>query len=195
MGPIVLLSPVSAPSATILQISIGAGNGIRTRDPELGRLALYQLSYSRPPERRLSLRHWWRGEDSNLRRHKPADLQSAPFGHSGTSPLLKLRQHHESRSPDLNRPATGYKLRHGLIGARSSKRYHLAVECRAIQRVALQHRTDAYACAMSPPHGIALDGRPAWGNLGSFNSGPRVLDKYMAEGRDRGTQWPPQADN
>ena len=30
--------------------------------------------------------YWWRGEDSNLRRHKPADLQSAPFGHSGTSP-------------------------------------------------------------------------------------------------------------
>jgi hypothetical protein len=26
----------------------GAGNGTRTRDPELGRLALYQLSYSRP---------------------------------------------------------------------------------------------------------------------------------------------------
>ena len=25
----------------------GAGNGARTRDPELGRLALYQLSYSR----------------------------------------------------------------------------------------------------------------------------------------------------
>ena len=29
----------------------------------------------------------WRGEDSNLRRLTPADLQSAPFGHSGTSPL------------------------------------------------------------------------------------------------------------
>ena len=29
---------------------------------------------------------WWRGKDSNLRRHKPADLQSAPFVHSGTSP-------------------------------------------------------------------------------------------------------------
>ncbi len=27
----------------------GAGNGTRTRDPELGRLALYQLSYSRSP--------------------------------------------------------------------------------------------------------------------------------------------------
>ena len=26
----------------------GAGNGIRTRDPQLGRLTLYQLSYSRP---------------------------------------------------------------------------------------------------------------------------------------------------
>ena len=68
----------------------GAGNGIRTRDPELGRLALYQLSYSRPPrEPTPPANHWWRGEDSNLRRHKPADLQSAPFGHSGTSPLQK----------------------------------------------------------------------------------------------------------
>ena len=41
---------------------IGAGNGTRTRDPELGRLALYQLSYSRKQK-------WWRGKDSNLRRH------------------------------------------------------------------------------------------------------------------------------
>src|ERR1700736_4708579 len=32
----------------------GAGNGTRTRDPELGRLALYQLSYSRSPRRRLT---------------------------------------------------------------------------------------------------------------------------------------------
>ena len=29
---------------------------------------------------------WWRGEDLNLRRHPPADLQSAPFGHLGTPP-------------------------------------------------------------------------------------------------------------
>src|SRR5947208_16809871 len=28
---------------------------------------------------------WW-GKDSNLRRLTPADLQSAPFGHSGTPP-------------------------------------------------------------------------------------------------------------
>ena len=29
---------------------------------------------------------WWAGKDSNLRRHKPADLQSAPFGRLGTDP-------------------------------------------------------------------------------------------------------------
>src|SRR5581483_2736388 len=39
---------------------------------------LYQLSYARA-------REWW-GKDSNLRRLSPADLQSAPFGHSGTPP-------------------------------------------------------------------------------------------------------------
>src|SRR5689334_12331881 len=44
----------------------GAGNGTRTRDPKLGRLALYQLSYSRARAREI----WWRGKDSNLRRHR-----------------------------------------------------------------------------------------------------------------------------
>ncbi len=29
----------------------------------------------------------WRGKDSNLRRRKPSDLQSDPFGRSGTPPL------------------------------------------------------------------------------------------------------------
>ena len=32
----------------------GAGNGVRTRDPKLGKLVLYQLSYARS---RISLRH------------------------------------------------------------------------------------------------------------------------------------------
>jgi hypothetical protein len=31
----------------------GAGNGIRTRDPQLGRLMLYQLSYSRNPKNKI----------------------------------------------------------------------------------------------------------------------------------------------
>ncbi len=70
----------------------GAGDGIRTRDPQLGRLMLYQLSYSRtmapstgpspasPISANLGIlailanltggRFWWRGEDSNLRRPK-----------------------------------------------------------------------------------------------------------------------------
>src|SRR5271169_1993828 len=34
----------------------------------------------------IQISYWWRGKDSNLRSHKTADLQSAPFVHSGTSP-------------------------------------------------------------------------------------------------------------
>ena len=58
-----------------------AEDGAQTRDPQLGRLMLYQLSYFR-----ISLILWAR-MDSNHRRRKPADLQSAPFGHSGTCPF------------------------------------------------------------------------------------------------------------
>ena len=53
----------------------------QTRDPQLGRLMLYQLSYFRI---RIVL---WAKMDSNHRRYKPADLQSAPFGHSGIRPI------------------------------------------------------------------------------------------------------------
>jgi hypothetical protein len=31
---------------------------------------------------------WWGEEDLNPRRRPPADLQSAPFGHLGISPLV-----------------------------------------------------------------------------------------------------------
>jgi hypothetical protein len=65
----------------------GAGNGTRTRDPKLGRLALYQLSYSR-------LRNMVEREGFEPSKASPADLQSAPFGHSGTSPYFP--------SPHLN---------------------------------------------------------------------------------------------
>ena len=34
---------------------------------------------------------WWAELDSNQRRRKPADLQSAPFGHFGIYPLLRGR--------------------------------------------------------------------------------------------------------
>src|SRR5690606_13100842 len=82
----------------------GAGDGIRTRDIQLGKLTLYQLSYSRalhlgtpaalligervgvPMGRRTRRGAWWAGLDSNQRRRKPTDLQSVPFNHSGTYP-------------------------------------------------------------------------------------------------------------
>ena len=59
-------------------ILLRAEDGTQTRDPQLGRLMLYRLSYFRKIQ--------WAKMDSNHRRRKPADLQSAPFGHSGTCP-------------------------------------------------------------------------------------------------------------
>ena len=59
-------------------VSCRAEDEAQTRDPQLGRLMLYQLSYFRNLV--------WAKMDSNHRRRKPADLQSAPFGHSGICP-------------------------------------------------------------------------------------------------------------
>ena len=47
------------------------------------------LNYSRPGEPLATCQPefvWWRRLDSNQRRRKPTDLQSAPFSHSGTPP-------------------------------------------------------------------------------------------------------------
>src|SRR5882724_4134409 len=70
------------------------------------------LSYSR-------LDRWWGGEDLNPRRRTPADLQSAPFGHLGTSPNLpacdenlssaKTRHTSWRWREDLNPRPTAYK--------------------------------------------------------------------------------------
>ena len=35
-------------------------------------------------------RFWWRGLDSNQRRHKSTVLQTAAFNHSATPPLIRL---------------------------------------------------------------------------------------------------------
>jgi hypothetical protein len=47
------------------------------------------LNYSRARSRsqpEIQVLAWWRRLDSNQRRRKPTDLQSAPFSHSGTPP-------------------------------------------------------------------------------------------------------------
>lgn len=72
----------------------GAGEEARTLDFHLGRVALYQLSYARAEQKK-----WWRGIDSNNRRLTPADLQSAPFGHSGTTPKNLIYRNIRSNGP------------------------------------------------------------------------------------------------
>ena len=69
-------------------ISIRAEDGAQTRDPQLGRLMLYRLSYFRDLNACFYKSEEWAVMDSNHRRRKPAELQSAPFGHSGNCPLF-----------------------------------------------------------------------------------------------------------
>jgi hypothetical protein len=70
----------------------GAGDGVRTRDPQLGRLMLYQLSYSRTilGQFQSPIPHTTKmvveGEGFEPSKATPTDLQSVPFGRSGTSP-------------------------------------------------------------------------------------------------------------
>ena len=85
-----------------------AKDGTQTRDPQLGRLMLYQLSYFREIIYYLSftiyyLKKWqivnckivnqkmWAVKDSNLRSRKTAELQSAPVGHFGNCPFVFLQ--------------------------------------------------------------------------------------------------------
>ena len=98
--------------------TLRAGDGARTRDIKLGRLALYQLSYSReePPRYVAPLRirgAWW-GKDSNLRRLAPSDLQSDPFGHSGTPPHISRTTTH-ARSYPSSRADGENRTRNRLI--------------------------------------------------------------------------------
>ena len=52
---------------------------------------------------------WWRKKDLNLCRHTPADLQSAPFDHSGTPPHYTHFFAKWSRRTDLNGQPADYK--------------------------------------------------------------------------------------
>src|SRR5574344_121574 len=48
---------------------------------------------ARPAERLPQRKKMWGEQDSNLRRRKPADLQSAPVGHFGISPISTISKH------------------------------------------------------------------------------------------------------
>lgn len=54
--------------------------------PSAWKAEVLPLNYTRAPLISPLAFFRWRGKDSNLRRRKPADLQSAPFGRSGTPP-------------------------------------------------------------------------------------------------------------
>src|SRR5215467_38225 len=70
-----------------LRSNIWSGKRDSNPRPPAWKAGALPLSYSRP--RGIELPRWWGGEDLNLRRLAPADLQSAPFGHLGTSPNLQ----------------------------------------------------------------------------------------------------------
>ena len=94
------LSYVGGAAFTGAEALNGAGDGNRTRTNGLeGRSSTIELlpplleHFYRPSlVRRSTLRPrgtrqiWWREVDSNHRRHKPADLQSAPVGRLGIPP-------------------------------------------------------------------------------------------------------------
>src|SRR3990167_8353331 len=62
-------------------------------------------------------RNWWGEEDLNPRRRAPADLQSAPFGHLGISPLVPRN----GNSPEMLALAGGFEPpTHCLQGSCSS---------------------------------------------------------------------------
>ena len=83
LNQIVLKEEILNANCLTFRIFLRAEDGAQTRDPQLGRLMLYQLSYFR--------NFLWAKMDSNHRSRKTADLQSAPFGHSGICPFaLKI---------------------------------------------------------------------------------------------------------
>ena len=91
LNQIVLKEEVLNANCLTFRIFLRAEDGAQTRDPQLGRLMLYQLSYFRKDQRPFKSQKVWAKMDSNHRSRKTADLQSAPFGHSGICPFaLKI---------------------------------------------------------------------------------------------------------
>src|SRR3989441_257960 len=96
------------------------------------RVPLAAAPFSAHPRQNRPQRHplqWWGGEDLNPRRRTPADLQSAPFGHLGTSPNPPAAPGNSSKKlalrEDLNPRPTAYKaVALPLSYASTDKRSH-----------------------------------------------------------------------
>src|SRR5438552_9999612 len=72
--------------AFLNRVSIAAPRTLSTAEPRVPLVGAPCSTHPRwKPTSRYPLQ-WWGGEDLNPRRRTPADLQSAPFGHLGTSP-------------------------------------------------------------------------------------------------------------
>ncbi len=109
LGPPTQVFPVFCPFIRLFfnftLIFFGAKDGSRTRNLQLGRLELYQLSYFRLITLTMRQPSLLCG-DRRIRTSEveTTDLQSVPFGHSGISPCFK-----KSRRRDSNPRPTDYK--------------------------------------------------------------------------------------
>src|SRR5690348_18488187 len=66
-------------------------------------------------------RKWWRGKDSNLRRRKPADLQSAPVGRLGTPPGKNEPRILVTTPPGVNGIGATFAVTFAVPGSGSGK--------------------------------------------------------------------------
>ena len=82
------LSYVSDEVVVLVREINGAGDGNRTRASSLEGYSstIELLPHRETTTTRNNNKNWWREVDSNHRRRKPADLQSAPVGRLGIPP-------------------------------------------------------------------------------------------------------------
>ena len=83
------------------------------------------LNYSRGSLSRYVLA-WWRRLDSNQRRRKPTDLQSAPFSHSGTPPRRTGEYSRGFHTPEVHSVECPVDGRLTLVGQKAVDRAEVA---------------------------------------------------------------------
>ena len=73
-----------------------AGDGVRTHDIQLGKLALYQLSYARKTSRKVR-----EGAEGGQPPPQPIDSRAVPMAHHGPDGPMRLVQMTNSRTVTL----------------------------------------------------------------------------------------------